>query len=236
MEVFSKVSDATGTEQDYVILRNSGHLFPSDDARAVVNMALDGFRRLGRAFGYASTLNNRGVIDLVDGRFGEAWTTLEDAYDLLLEIESVEAYQPLVNLSALSLLEGDIDAARRRLCDARDVVPRSLVQDDAMFEHNSVVLAICEGRCTAADAAERMREVVKSARRTRDLRFIDVVCWLDELVAAIRDGRDPIRNPFGQRIDDLRGSDRLALEVFVPARLDDIDVEVPFVLSPNWRY
>ncbi len=98
MEVFSEVSDATGTEQDYVILRNSGHLFPSDDARAVVDIALDGFRRLGRAFGYASTLNNRGVVELVDGRLGEARTTLEDAYDLLREIESVEAYQPLVNL------------------------------------------------------------------------------------------------------------------------------------------
>ena len=42
MEVFSEVSDATGTEQDYVILRNSGHLFPSDDARAMIDSLLTG--------------------------------------------------------------------------------------------------------------------------------------------------------------------------------------------------
>lgn len=235
-QVFSKVSDATGNEQDYVILRNSGHLFPSGDAAALVSVALEGFRRLGRAYGYASTLNNRGVVELVDGRLDEARTTLENAYALLLEIESVEAYQPLVNLSALSLLEGDIDAARYQLSDARDVVPRSLIQDEAMFEHNAVVLDICEGRCTPADAAVRMREIVRYARRTSDLRFIDLVCWLDELLNAIRDGRDLSLNPFDQRIVELRDNDRLALEVFVPARLDGIQVEVPFVLSPNWRY
>ncbi len=236
MEVFSEVSDATGTEQDYVILRNSGHLFPSDDARAMIDLALDGFRSLGRAFGYASTLNNRGVVELADGRLSEARMTLGQAYAQLLEIESVESYQPLVNFSALSLLEGDLDAAQRWLIDAQELAPRSLMQDDAMFEHNSMVLAICDGRCSPADAAERMHEVVKRARRTRDLRFIDLVCWLDELVGEIRDDRDLSRNPFAQRIDDLRRSDRLPLEVFVPARFLGRDVEVPFVLSPNWRY
>lgn len=236
MEVFSEVSAATGTEQDYVILRNSGHLFPSQDARAVIDVALEGFRRLGRPFGYASTLNNRGVIELVDGHLNEARSTLEAARQLLVEIESVEVYQPMVNLSALSLLEGDLNAARQWLSDARDVAPRSLMQDDAMFEHNGVVLGICEGGFTAPDAATRMQEVTKLARRTSDLRFIDLVCWLDELVVAVRDGRDPARNSFGPRIDEIRGSVRLPIEVFVPTCLDGNDVEIPFVLSPNWRY
>src|SRR5205807_9470377 len=67
MEVFSEVSTAAGTEQDYVILRNSGHLFPSEDARAVVDTAIEGFRLLGRQFGFASAMNNRGVLEIADG-------------------------------------------------------------------------------------------------------------------------------------------------------------------------
>jgi tetratricopeptide (TPR) repeat protein len=236
MEVFADVSQATGSEHEYVILRNSGHLFPAGDASAIIDAALDGFARLGRPFGYASTLNNRGVIELVDDRLAAARTTLAVAHQLLAEIQSVEAYQPLVNLSALSLIEGDLPAARRLLEEAREAVPRSLIQDDAMFEHNQVVLDLCDGTCSAAQAAERMERVVQLARKTRDLRFIDAVCWLGDATVLVRDGRPLSDNRFKRAIDAIRVSHRLPIESFVPARVGGIDLEVPFVLSPNWRY
>lgn len=234
--VLSEVSTATGTEQDYVILRNSGHLFPPDDARAVIDAAVEGFRVLGRQFGFASAMNNRGVLELADGELVAARSTLESARDLLDEIASVEVYQPLVNLSAVALIEGDVAAARRLLSEAREVAPRSLLQDSAMLIHNEVALDICDGRCTPAQAVERTREVVTIARRTRDLRFLHIASWFDELVAAVHQGAEPAPSPLGRRVEEIRTNGRVPMEIFVPARLGDIELEVPFVLSPNWRY
>lgn len=236
MGVFSEVSTATGTEQDYVILRNSGHLFPAENARAVVEAALEGFRLLGRQFGFASTLNNIGILELADGELATARSTFELARSLLAEIDSAEVYQPLVNLSAVALAEGDVAAARRWLSRARDAAPRSLLQDSAMLDHNEVVLEICDGRCAPVEAVSRTREVVEVARRTRDLRFIEVARWLDELVTAVHLGTEPAASPLRRRIDEIRTNGRVPMEIFVVGRLDDVEVEVPFVLSPNWRY
>lgn len=236
MGVFSEVSTATGTEQDYVILRNSGHLFPSEDARAVVDAAVEGFKLLGRPFGFASAMNNRGVLELADGELATARSTFESARDLLAEIDSIEVYQPLVNLSAVALVEGDLAAARRWLSEARHAAPRSLLQDSAMLDHNDVVLHVCDGRCTSAEAVNRTHEVVKVARRTHDLRFRDLANWLAELVAAAHQCAEPPTSSLAQRIEEIRTNGRVPMEIFAPARLGDVELEVPFVLSPNWRY
>lgn len=236
MAVYSEVSHATGTEQDYVILRNSGHLFPPADARAVVDAAVEGFQLLGRPFGIASSTNNRGVLELAGGELDAARTSFEESRKMLVGIESVEVYQPLVNLAAIALLEGDPASARRWLNDARGVAPRSLLQDSAMLNHNELVVSLSEGRCAPSDAVVQMKHVMEEALRTRDLRFIDLVRWLDHLVEAACRGVQPSEMKLAGRIREIRGNGRVPMEIFVPGRLADSDLEVPFVLSPNWRY
>lgn len=236
MDVFGEVSTATGTEQDYVVLRNAGHLFPPADARALLDAALEGFGRLGRPFGFASTMNNIGVLEIGSGGPAAARSTLERAHALLLDLDSVEAYQPLVNLSAVALLEGHMEEASTWLERARDVAPRSLLQDAAMFEHNELVLAICEGMCAPGDVVTAARDVVSAARRTRDLRFIDLASWLEEVAIAANSGATPATSPLHRRITEIRENGRAPIEIWTRRRLGDIEVEVPFVLSPNWRY
>jgi tetratricopeptide (TPR) repeat protein len=235
MEVYAGISGVTGSEYDYVVLRNSVHLFKPEDALVLVNAAVEGFRKLGRHFGEATALTNRGIVELASGSIGDAKGSFNAARRQLASLESTEVYQPLVNLSAVALLEGDVLAARQILIEARDNAPGSLMQDSAMLDFNALSLDLCGGDCSAGEAAARMQAISEAARRTRDLRFIDIVVWFaDSLNAVVGEG--PLISPPNARVDQIRNSGRVALEVFVPCRLGLFDLDVPYVLSPHWRH
>jgi hypothetical protein len=236
LEVYAEISEATGSEQDYVILRNAVHLFRPNDSRAVIEASIEGFRALGRRFGAATALNNRGIVELSSGSIGSASGSFEAARRQLEELESTEVYQPLVNLSAVALLEGDIAKARQLLTSARNVTPRSLLQDSAMLDLNEVALEICGGGCSGIEAVERMKAVVGAGRKTRDLRFLDVATWFVESLEAVVVGGGEPTGPSRARLEEIRTNGRVALEVFILGRIGGADFEVPFVLSPHWRY
>ena len=105
-----------------------------------------------------------------------------------------------------------------------------------MLNHNELVLDICEGRCTPGQAVDRMRDVVRVARRTRDLRFFNLASWFEQIVAAACREADPPWSPVGRRVQELRTNGRVPIEMFVPTRLGKVEIEAPYVLSPNWRY
>ena len=236
MAVYAEISDLTGTEQDYLILRNSAHLFGASDARALLEAAVAGFQALGRRFAAATAVNNLGIVDLTSGSLAEARAGFEEARRELVALASAEVYQPLVNLSALSLLGGDHRSAAQFLAAARDAAPVSLLQDKAMLDLNTIALEVCAGDVAGASVLERMRPAVAAARKTRDLRFLDVVTWFAEELAAALAGVAPPAGPVRRRITELRTNGRVPLEVFVPAQIAGTSLDVPFVLSPHWRY
>jgi len=236
MGVYAEVSGATGTEQDYVILRNSIHLFQPDDARVVVDAAVDGFAALGRRFGVATALNNRSIVELATGSIDRARSSLDAASRELAALDSPEVYQPLVNLGGLALKEGDIRAARSLLASAADAAPRSLMQDSAMLKLNSLALDICDGGYLGSDAAKRMDDIVREARRTRDLRFIDLVMWFADSLDAIVTGKQPRATAASIRLDEIRNNGRVPIEIFVASSVEGIPIQVPYVLSPQWRH
>lgn len=236
MGVYGEISDETGTEQDYLILRNSGHLFRPDDARALVEASIDGFRALGRRFGVATAVNNLGIVELASGSISAARESFDSARRHLAELDSTEVYQPLVNLSAVSLLNGAMAAAGQLLSSARDAAPRSLLQDSAMFDLNAIALEVCAGGAVGLDVVERMSAVVGDARKTRDLRFLDIATWFAECLEAARSGTEAPPTPSRRRIEEIRTNGRVPLEVFVPAHVARARLDVPFVLSPHWRY
>lgn len=234
--VFEEVASGAGTEQDFLILRNSVHLFRPDEARALVTAALHGFELLDNRFGIATARNNLGIVELAFGSIGDARESFETARDLLTELGSTEVYQPLVNLSALSLLEDDVTRARQLLLDARDAAPGSLLQDAAMFDLNLVTLRMCDGGYSLAEAASRMRAVVVAAEKTWDLRFRDVARWFaDSLAELLSGGAKPLAES-ARTIEAIRSSERVPLEVFVRRDIGGVELELPYVLSPHWRY
>jgi hypothetical protein len=236
MEVYAEISEATGTDQDYVILRNAVHLFGPSESLDLVEASITGFQALGHRFGAATGLNNRGIVDLASGTIASARGGFELARRELEALESAEVYQPLVNLSAVALLEGHIGTARRLLAAARDATPRSLLQDAAMLDMNEVALDICGGVCSGVEVMERMEVVVRAARKIRDLRFHIFATWFAESLEAVVSGRPTAGSPSSAKVHEIRTCGRVALEVFVASRLEGSSLEVPFMLSPHWRY
>lgn len=236
MEVYGETMRSTGTEQDYLILRNSGHLFGPADARTIVEASLVGFESLGRRFGVATALNNLGVIDLAEGAIGVARDRFETARREFIDLDSPEVYQPLVNLSAVALLSGDTPTARQLLSSARDAAPRSLLQDNAMFEVNAIALEACDGSNLGTSLVDDMKKALSAARQTRDVRFIDVATWFAECLQTALLGSEEPSGPASRRVEKIRSSGRVAIEVFIPKEIGATRIDIPFVLSPQWRY
>jgi tetratricopeptide (TPR) repeat protein len=236
MSVYEEISEETGTEQDYLILRNSAHLFPPEDARLLVEASVNGFQALRRRFAVATGLNNLGIVELASGLIGAAREHFEASRRQLSELGSSEVYQPLVNLSAVALLREDLTAARRFLTLARDAAPSQLLQDSAMLDMNAIALEVCGSDAFGLDVVERMSAVAAAASETRDLRFVDVATWFAECLEAALAERSEPTGSLSQRIQETRESGRVALEIFVARDVGAERLEVPFVLSPHWRY
>jgi tetratricopeptide (TPR) repeat protein len=236
MGVFREVSHHLGSEHDYLVLRNSLHLFAPDVARTLVETALEGFRALGLRFGVATTLNNLGVVELAAGRIGVARDRFETARRELVALNSPEVYEALVDLSAIALLDGDVPTAARLLSEAREAAPRSLLQDRAMLDLNAIALEICGDGRLRSDVVTRMATVADAARRTRDLRFVQVAEWFAGCLELALSGTGGPPAALRQKVEKMRASERVAIEVFLPTDLDGVALDVPYVLSPHWRY
>jgi len=235
-KVYEEITDSSGTEHDYLILRNSVHLFGPADARTLVETSVVGFESLGRRFGVASALNNLGVIELSDGAIATARDRFTASRQQFDDLGSTEVYQPLVNLSAIELLDGNTQRAERLLSAARDVAPRSLLQDNAMFRMNAIALEVFGSVDLRQSVVDDMRKVVIEARQTRDIRFADVAAWFADCLQVALVGGDVAANPASQRVAEIRNSGRVAIEVFIPKKVGTTRIDIPFVLSPQWRY
>jgi tetratricopeptide (TPR) repeat protein len=223
------------SEYELVVLRNAGHLFPAAQSRDILNFAIRGFTRLGNRFGVATTLNNLGVVELASGRNTEAKKYLNEARDMLSALDSPEVYQPLVNLSALAAVTGDIVQARALLQSARRFAPKSLKMDMAMLDFNEAVLALQVRSLTGPELVEMFRRLHGDAAKTRDMRFIEVVAWFTASLEA-QFSENLTVDYSTTIIDRVLARTAAGLELFLPIELRGKKMDAPFILSPHWRY
>jgi hypothetical protein len=142
-----------------------------------------------------------------------------------------------VNLSAIAALGADFGRARELLQAAGDNVPRGLAQDNAMLRLNELVLDLAETRCTTTEALARAERIEADARQTRDMRFIDTASSLVDLLLGTHGESAPSATSSArERMSRLWSSERVPLEVLLPAGVDGRPVTIPYVLSPHWRY
>jgi hypothetical protein len=223
------------SEESFVILRNSGHLFRPSRAKEMLGAAHDGFRRIGSTFGVATTLNNLGIVEVFAGKVERAQGLFEKSRQLLKAMQSNEAYQPTVNLGALCALQGDLAGAERWVSVARDIAPRSLAMDTAMLDFNEAVIALLAAKISLGDAIEVFRRLHVNSTKTMDVRFIDVVGWCCASLETKYFGFSTTEY-CEPRIGAIRDSSKVGVELFLASRSRSLPPEIPFVLSPHWRY
>ncbi|HEY6898403.1 MAG TPA: hypothetical protein VI279_14175, partial [Rhodocyclaceae bacterium] len=223
------------SEYELVILRNSGHLFPARTSRSILDAAIRGFTRLGNQFGVATCTNNLGVVELADGHLAVARKLLETAHRMLLQLDSREAYQPLVNLSAAAATEGNYALAEAFAKDARRFAPPSLAMDLAMLDFNDAVLALAAGKIESEAALEIFRSLHHKATKTRDLRFIQVVAWFTASIESQLSSARTVEY-LDAIVDTVLQRATAGIEVMIPVELNGAVMKAPLVLSPHWRY
>lgn len=223
------------TEYELVVLRNSGHLFPAATSRKILDAAIRGFGMLGNQFGIATCINNLGIVELSDGDQAAAKRHFEVAHRMLLQLDSREAYQPLVNLSAVAAMDGDYVLAKTLATDARRFAPPSLGMDQVMLDFNDAVLALATGQMQSEAALDVFRHLYQEAAKTRDMRFIQVVAWF---AASIESQLSSTRTVEYAKsiIDKVLSRSTAGIEVMISVKLNNVEMKAPLVLSPHWRY
>ena len=223
------------TEYELVVLRNSGHLFPAATSRKILDAAIRGFSMLGNQFGIATCINNLGIVELSDGDQAAAKKHFEVAHRMLLQLDSREAYQPLVNLSIVAAMEGDYELAETLAKDARRFAPPSLAMDLVMLDFNDAVLALATSQMQSEASLDVFRRLYQEAAKTRDMRFIQVVAWF---AASIESQLSSIRTVDYVKsvIDGVLSRSTAGIEVMISIELNGVEMMAPLVLSPHWRY
>ena len=233
-DAYEAAKDPHPSEHVLVVLRNCGHLFAPPEAYRYLEASAAGFDAIGRRFGVATALNNLGLVELAAGDLVRARQQFTEARRSLTEIGSSEVYQPLLNLSGLEVLDGRWARAERLLANAREVAPRSLPMDNIMFEYNLAALMFLRGRISPRTLHERVGQMHATARKTRDRRFIELLGWFRAELAE-KLGLDAPAYAV-DIVERMRSRAYVGTEIFVRARRDGGEFEVPYVMSPHWRY
>jgi len=210
-------------------------LFPAATSRVILNAAIRGFGMLGNQFGIATCINNLGIVELTCGDQAAAKRHFELAHSMLLQLDSREAYQALVNLSAVAAIEGDFELAQKVAKDARHLTPPSLAMDQVMLDFNDAVLALATGQMQSEAALSVFRHLYQEAAKTRDMRFIQVVAWFASSIETVLSSSRTVEYA-KHVVDKVLSRSTAGMEVMIPVKVNDVDIKAPFVLSPHWRY
>jgi len=228
-------SPAPLDEFQCVMLRNSAHLFPEVEARAMLDRARLEFIRLGLKFGLATTRNNRGVLELWAGQLDTAYIELHAARAAFQEFGSNEVYQPLNNLAVLEAMRRKLNNAQSLMQMAKDTVSPNLEMDALMLRHNCLCLRALRQEVTLAYVASESKAIYRESLKTRDERFQNVLALFAVGIDEAMNSTSEIQLLPRVR-QHLLSSETTGIEVRTETKLDGRGVVVIFVLSPHWRY
>jgi len=230
--VRDKISNKEQLEEyDFVILRNSCHLFSADKSEKLLKDALAGFSNIGKLFGIATCHNNLGIVFVSRKDYQAAFDHFTKAKNMFNELSSNEVYQPIVNLAALKAIQNQFDNAIELIREARQAVSSNLLMDDLMLSFNEGVIRLLSRNINSNEACSLFEKILLQARRTKDLRFIQTI---DLLVTQLNEENKSFsENRIVQTIQD---QNLVGLEIFIQMQLQDKKINVPYILSPHWRY
>ncbi len=184
-EIADRHLSAVPSELQSVLRRNTIELYDSTTALEHLDQAYAYFEHEQSAFRLGTVENNRGVVYLHDGRYGDALRCLERATDHMRYVNSREIYQAQINLAVRSAVLGDYPAALELLDTAARRVPYALLFDQVKIAANRAVLECAAGMIDRA-ACESM--LTACAERIRGLQMPYLHAFLESNLTAARGG------------------------------------------------
>ena len=234
-KTFSKSNNSTLTEFEYVILRNSAHLFPASKSETYLNASVAGFTKLGLTHSIATALNNLGIIKLVSKKLIEANKCFSAAEETFLQLNSNEIYQPMVNKAAIHVIKGEFKKAQGIIFEAKELVSNQLSMDSVMLDYNAVALDICMSQITLNEALPKLDALCMRANQTKDIRFAEILSCFTGTVHELRG--TPTNLPYNpDYINNVRASGLVGIEIFIDVDFQKSLIAMPFILSPHWRH
>lgn len=176
-------------EYYYIILRNSGHLFPYNEAIKNLQNSLEYFQNLDNTFVESTCLNNIGILYLYQSQKKEntsiARRYFKQAQEIMHQLKSNEEYQSTINIGVSYLCENNPKLALEYFECARTVMPSSLSFDMIKLQCN---ILICKYLMDKQDISYIRKELLNLYSKAEDMPdpWIKLLCVYN--IYILRDG------------------------------------------------
>lgn len=217
-------------EYYYIILRNSGHLFPHNEAIKNLQKALEYFRNLDNKFVESTCLNNIGILYLYQSQETEnicvARNYFKQAKKIMHQLKSNEEYQSIINIGVSYLCENNPKLALEYFECAQALMPRSLSFDMMKLQCNILICKYLMDKKNIMYIREELLNLYSDAEDLPDP-WIKLLCEYN--IYILRNG-------------NILGADNLFESYPGDVNLYGLIVENPNVdgfmlgISPHWRY
>lgn len=155
--------------EDYIVLRNSAHLFSAETAEENLQLSLRFFRQARMAYHEATVLNNLAVLWAWKGELVKARRAIEEALDRYRAIGALDQCLALINLAVIDSAENRYASALEKLAEARYYTARTTRISDLNLEGNLLIVQVLTQSIDLAHALDAYETLYR-----------DDVCLLDD--------------------------------------------------------
>ena len=217
-------------EYYYIILRNSGHLFPISEALENIQQALEYFQNLDNKFVESTCMNNIGILYLYQGQDKESIHTarryFKQAKTIMHQLNSNEEYQSMINIGISYLCENNLTLALEYFECAQTIMPDSLSFDLIKLKCNILICKYLMNKQEVNCIRSELLELCSSAEDLPDP-WIRLLCEYN--LGILRNG-------------SIAATDTLIQNYPGNVNLYGLFLRTPNVnrfmlgISPHWRY
>lgn len=176
----SKMINSNQVEKNdayYVILRNTGYLFKSEQANINLRQCVNYFSQKGDLFGKATSLNNLGINYLINKDIPIAEKYFIQAKDIMKSLYSNEIYQSTFNLGICSLFKNNFLDSIKHFSESRQYVPVTLEYDKIKINFIKCVAELLQGKSTLKYTLILLENFIKRAKNLPDPWILFIVRW-----------------------------------------------------------
>lgn len=209
----------------YIILRNSAHYFPIEQAINNLKLALEYFQANEYFIPVATVYNNLGVVNTWNEDYDAALENLNKAEKILKKYDSNEIFESYCNKSVIFLMKKDYQQALEYINKSLQICPKSLTLDIRMLKLNKLVIELISENISIIDFQNSLRCF------ETDIPLIDDPWYKFQVVYNLKQV-DDIPFVYDKSYIENYKDGLTKYYILIPCK----DYNFCVGLSPNWRY